>query len=321
MTTTVTGPALVSGELVIPLWRTISLVGRVDPITSATPDVDLTNLDDRRTVSRRHARLTCKDTRFLLRDLGSTNGTSVNGEKLEPQVDRELEDGDVVRLGRVELFYTTTAGWPEDIVAEWDSGTLQMTVAESARAASGGSPLLEHERVLATVMFTDIASSTHRLATVGDSAYRELLFAHRQIIRDLLARFHGRELQTTGDGFLALFESPARSVRCACAIVDEVRSLGIEVRVGLHSGELDLNGDEVNGIAVHIASRVSSKASGGEVMVSATVRDLVVGSELAFVDRGLRGLKGLPGRWRLYSVDVAGGGAAARPTSGQGGDS
>jgi class 3 adenylate cyclase len=320
MTTTVTGPALVSGEMVIPLWRTVSLLGRLDPVTNATPDVDLTDLDDRRTVSRRHARLNCQANKFLLRDLGSTNGTWINGERLAPQVDRELQDGDLVRLGRVELFYTTTAGWPEDIVAEWDSGTLQMTLNESARAESGSaSPLIEHERILATVMFTDITKSTDRLATVGDNAYREILFAHRQIVRDQLARFQGRELQTTGDGFLALFESPARSVRCACAIVDEVRSLGIEVRVGLHSGELDLNGDEVNGIAVHIAARVSGKASGGEVMVSATVRDLVVGSELTFVDRGLRGLKGLPGRWRLYSVDMDRAGAAARPTSGQSG--
>ena len=320
MTTTVTGPALVSGELVIPIWRTVSLVGRIDPVTSATPDVDLTDLDDRRTVSRRHARLNCTANKFLLRDLGSTNGTWVNGERLAPEVDRELQDGDLVRLGRVELFYTTTAGWPEDIVAEWDSGTLQMTVNEAARMASGGaSPLVEDERILATVMFTDIAKSTARLASVGDNAYRELLFAHRQMVRAQLARFQGRELQTTGDGFLALFESPARSVRCACAIVEDVRTLGIEVRVGLHSGELDLNGDEVNGIAVHIAARVSGKAAGGEVMVSATVRDLVVGSELAFVDRGLRGLKGLPGRWRLYSVDLDRGGAAARPAFGQGG--
>jgi class 3 adenylate cyclase len=321
MTTTVTGPALVSGELVIPIWRTVSLIGRVDPVTNGTPDVDLTGLDDRRTVSRRHARVLCKANRFLLRDLGSTNGTWVNGERLAPQVDRELEDGDLVRFGRVELFYTNTAGWPEDVVAEWDTGTLQMTINETARAAAGGaSPLVEHERVLATVMFTDIAKSTDRLASVGDNAYRELLFAHRDIIRTQLARFQGRELQTTGDGFLALFESPARSVRCACAIVDEVGNLGIQVRVGLHSGELDINGDEVNGIAVHIAARVSGKASGGEVMVSATVRDLVVGSDLAFVDRGLRGLKGLPGRWRLYSVDMSSG-AAARPTFGQGGDS
>ena len=319
MTTTVTGPALVSGELVIPIWRTVSLVGRVDPVTSATPDVDLTELDKRRTVSRRHARLNSKANQFVLRDLDSTNGTWVNGERLAPQTDRELQDGDLVRFGRVELFYTTTAGWPEDIVAEWDSGTLQMTINETARVASGSaSPLVEHERVLATIMFTDIAKSTDRLASVGDNAYRELLFAHRQIIRDQLARFQGRELQTTGDGFLALFESPARSVRCACAIVDEVSSLGIQVRVGLHSGELDINGDEVNGIAVHIAARVSGKANGGEVMVSATVRDLVVGSELAFIDRGLRGLKGLPGRWRLYSVDLERVGAGGPPTASQG---
>jgi class 3 adenylate cyclase/alpha-beta hydrolase superfamily lysophospholipase len=158
------------------------------------------------------------------------------------------------------------------------------------------------ERVLATVMFTDIVGSTQRAAELGDSRWRELLARHNDLVRRQLARHHGREVKTIGDGFLATFDGPARGVRCATEIAREVNRLGIEIRAGLHTGECELVGDDVGGMAVHIGARVSSLAGPGEVLVSGTVKDLVFGSELEFADRGEHELKGVPGSWRLYAA-------------------
>jgi len=159
------------------------------------------------------------------------------------------------------------------------------------------------ERVLATVLFTDIVGSTDRAAEVGDRAWRELLGRHNSLARDRLDRFRGREIKTIGDGFLATFDGPARAVRCAQEIVDAVNELGLEVRCGLHTGECEfLNGD-VGGIAVHIGARVCDLAGAREVLVSSTVKDLVVGSELGFEDRGTQQLRGVPGEWRLYALN------------------
>jgi class 3 adenylate cyclase len=158
------------------------------------------------------------------------------------------------------------------------------------------------DRVLATVLFTDIVDSTRRAAQMGDRDWHALLDAHDVIVRSQLARFRGREVNTSGDGFLAMFDGPQRAIRCAMAIRDAVKALGIEVRAGLHTGECELRGDDIGGIAVHIGARVSVLAGPNEVLVSSTLRDLVIGSGLAFEDRGAHQLKGVPGEWRIFAV-------------------
>lgn len=168
---------------------------------------------------------------------------------------------------------------------------------------TGAEPVREPDRVLATVLFTDIVGSTERAAALGDRRWRELLDDHHGVVRTQLARFSGREVKTTGDGFLATFDGPARAIRSACAIRDAVAPLGIEVRAGLHTGEVELIGEDVGGIAVHIGQRVSAAAHAGEVLVSRTVKDLVAGSDLSFSDRGEHELKGVPGAWQLFAVD------------------
>jgi len=160
----------------------------------------------------------------------------------------------------------------------------------------------ELHRVLATVLFTDIVDSTKRAAALGDARWKQLLQAHDELVRAQLDRFRGVEVKTTGDGFLATFDGPARAVGCAETITQTVRSLGIEVRAGCHTGEIEQVGDDVAGLAVHIGARVAALAGAGEVLVSGTVKDLVVGSGLSFEDRGSFELKGVPDRWHLYAV-------------------
>jgi class 3 adenylate cyclase len=160
----------------------------------------------------------------------------------------------------------------------------------------------EPDRVLATVLFTDIVGSTEKLTELGDARWRELVGEHHARVRRELSRFRGRELDTAGDGFFASFDGPARAIRCACAIGNAVRDLGIDIRAGLHTGECEVIDGKVGGIAVVIGARVAGNASPGEVLVSSTVKDLVAGSGLAFEDRGTRELKGIPGEWRLYAV-------------------
>jgi class 3 adenylate cyclase len=158
------------------------------------------------------------------------------------------------------------------------------------------------DRVLATILFTDIVGSTERLAELGDAAWRELLARHHQAVRAQLARFDGREVDTAGDGFLAAFETPARAVRCAVSIRDQVKEIGLSVRCGLHTGECEQVGDKLVGIAVHIGARIAAQAAADEVLVSSTVRDLVAGAGISFVERGSAMLKGLPGEWLLFAV-------------------
>jgi class 3 adenylate cyclase len=159
------------------------------------------------------------------------------------------------------------------------------------------------DRVLATVMFTDIVDSTSRAAELGDARWREVLEAHNKAVRGELTRWRGREVKATGDGFLATFDGPARAIRSARAIGEAVGRLGVEIRAGLHTGEIEVMGDDVGGMAVHIGARVGALASAGEVLVSSTVKDLVVGSGLEFADRGEHELKGVPGEWRLFALD------------------
>jgi class 3 adenylate cyclase len=161
----------------------------------------------------------------------------------------------------------------------------------------------EPERILATVLFTDIVGSTAKAAELGDRGWRELLAAHHLRIRRELGRFRGREIDTAGDGFFATFDGPARAIRCACSVTESVRELGVEVRAGLHTGECELVDGKVGGIAVHIGARVAAKARPSEVLVSGTVKDLVAGSGIEFAERGTAELKGVPGEWSLYAVE------------------
>ncbi len=161
---------------------------------------------------------------------------------------------------------------------------------------------IEPDRVLATVVFTDIVGSTARAAELGDASWRELLERHHELVRGSLIRYRGREMDTAGDGFFATFDGPARAVRCAGSIADAVRDLGIEIRAGVHTGEVETIDDKIGGIAVAIGARVGALAGPSEVLVSQTVKDLTAGSGLAFEDRGEHELKGVPDRWRLYAV-------------------
>jgi len=160
----------------------------------------------------------------------------------------------------------------------------------------------EVERILATILLTDIVGSTDRAAEVGDHKWRELLNRHDSLVERVLGRFRGRLVDKTGDGILAVFDGPARGVRCATTIAESVRGIGLEVRAGLHTGEVEVRGDRLAGIAVHIASRVSSLAGPGEVLVSSTVKDLVAGSGIRFADHGTHALKGVPGEWHLFAA-------------------
>ena len=173
---------------------------------------------------------------------------------------------------------------------------------EVAQFLTGEQPEVADDRVLATVLFTDIVDSTRRAAEMGDRDWHALLDAHDAVVRSQLARFRGREVNTSGDGFLAMFDGPQRAIRCAMAIRDAVQALGIEVRAGLHTGECEARGDDIGGIAVHIGARVSALAGPNDVLVSSTLRDLVIGSGLEFEERGAHQLKGVPGEWHLFAV-------------------
>ena len=182
------------------------------------------------------------------------------------------------------------------------AGDLEAMLGPVQEFLTGSRVLPEPERVLATVLFTDIVGATALAERLGDAAWRDLLQRHHEVVRRELTHFRGHEIDTAGDGFFASFEGPARGVRCALAIRDNLRTLGLEIRAGLHTGECERTGDKLAGIAVHIGARVAGLAEGGEVLVSRTVRDLVAGSGLAFVDRGFHELKGVSDRWQLYTA-------------------
>jgi pimeloyl-ACP methyl ester carboxylesterase len=182
------------------------------------------------------------------------------------------------------------------------AGDSEAVLGEIEEFLTGARSPPDPDRVLATVMFTDIVGSTERAAELGDARWRELLAEHQAAVRGELTRFRGREVKTLGDGCLATFDGPARAIRCGHAVAAAARSLGLEVRVGLHSGEVELMGEDVGGIAVHIAARVGALAGAGEVLVSSTVKDLVAGSGIRFVDRGAKQLKGIADEWRLFAA-------------------
>ena len=181
---------------------------------------------------------------------------------------------------------------------------MEELLAEITEFVTGHRPAAEPDRRLGTVLFTDIVGSTERAAAEGDQRWRALLEQHHSTVRAVLEQHRGREIKSTGDGFLALFDGPTRAVECAREAMRSLRSLGLEIRAGVHTGECELIGDDIGGIAVHIASRVASLAAANEVLVSRTVKDLSVGSNLSFEDRGAFDLKGVPDPWQLYAVGV-----------------
>lgn len=302
----------------MPLWRAVNTVGRYDRVANVTPDLDLAALDQNRSVSRRHAEISYGRNQAVLRDTGSTNGTRVNGRRLEPrEEDVTLSDGDVLTVGDVRLQYAASADWPQGLTPEWEvmEPDAWETVAMPGGAMTGpqAAPAAiptdtvrvappVSGRVLATVVFTDIEDSTKRAAALGDRRWRELLDQHHEIMRSELEHSGGREVKTLGDGFLMTFDSPGVALHCISSMRERMRGIDLEIRAGVHTGECEVMGNDIGGIAVHIASRVSGKAVGGETLVSSTVKDLVAGSEMQFADRGVKTLKGVPGTWRLYSL-------------------
>ena len=162
----------------------------------------------------------------------------------------------------------------------------------------------EFDRVLATIMFTDVVGSTERAAEMGDRVWKQLLERHHQVVRAMLGRYRGAEIDTAGDGFFATFDGPGRAVRCAQAIIAAMQPLGVELRAGVHTGEVERIGGKLGGLAVHVGARVGSVAGASEVVVSSTVRDLVVGSGMAFDDLGWHHLKGVPEQWHLYRAQI-----------------
>jgi class 3 adenylate cyclase len=194
--------------------------------------------------------------------------------------------------------YVELAG--QDHLPWW--GDAEAVLEEVQEFLTGSRPTTAPDRVLATVLFTDIVDSTARASALGDRAWRELLDAHDTTVRTHLARHRGREVKATGDGFLATFDGPARAIRCATELTTALGADGVEIRAGLHTGEVEVRGDDVGGIAVHVAARVQAEARAGEVLVSRTVTDLVAGSGIRFVDRGSHDLKGV-GAWHLYAAE------------------
>jgi len=217
-----------------------------------------------------------RDDRMVSIELGRYLADHIPGAKLV-----ELEGDD-------HLFFTG------------DSDTI---LDETQEFLTGARSMPSPERVLSTVLFTDVVGSTERAVDLGDERWRELLRSHDARVRTQLERFQGREVNTTGDGFLATFDGPARAIRCAVAIRDAVEALGLDVRAGVHTGEVEMRDADISGIAVHLAARVAAAAGAGEVLVSRTVVDLVAGSGLTFTDRGEHALKGVPGEWRLFAVE------------------
>jgi class 3 adenylate cyclase len=200
-----------------------------------------------------------------------------------------IPDAKYVEVPGRNLYHMVEPGW-------------RASFQEIAEFLTGHQAEVADDRVLATVLFTDIVDSTRRAAEIGDRDWHAFLDAHDAVVRSQLSRFRGREVNTSGDGFLAMFDGPQRAIRCAMSIRDAVAALGIQVRAGLHTGECEVRGDDIGGIGVHIGARVSALAGPNDVLVSSTLRDLVIGSGLEFEDRGSYELKGVPGEWRLFAL-------------------
>jgi class 3 adenylate cyclase len=218
------------------------------------------------------------------------------GRQWRAMLDHYLSEMACARLLEVPGSVDPTLGDPEAFVSGVESAIASVQHEEAVL-----------DRMLATVLFTDVVGSTQKAAELGDARWRDLLERQNVAVRAMLARYRGQEVKTMGDGFLATFDGPARAVKCAQGICEAVKPLGLEVRAGCHTGEIELMGADIGGIAVHIGARVGALAGPSEVLVSSTVKDLVPGSGLVFEDRGEHELKGVPGSWRLYAVEPAAG--------------
>jgi class 3 adenylate cyclase len=258
------------------------------------------------------ANLVRMNLRIDVRDVLSTiQAPTLVTHRMLPEGDRERtpllpNDPDASRYVADRIPGARFVALSRGDLAPWtgDIGDAVTTVRDFLVAAwdAGAWDPREPDRVLATLLFTDIVGSTERAMEVGDARWRELLQQHHAVVRRELVRFRGRELDTAGDGFFASFDGPARAVRCACAITEGVRKLGLDIRAGLHTGECELIDSKVGGVAVHVGARVAATAAPGEVRVSRTVKDLVAGSGLEFDDRGRHELKGIPGEWEIFAV-------------------
>ena len=244
--------------------------------------------------------------RTMLRTSGVTDVRHILGVIRAPTLVLHRQDDRPVpiALGRYIADHITGARFVALRGADhfFGTGDTEPILGEVEEFVTGVRHGVEADRVLATVMFTDIVGSTARAAELGDRRWRDVLDAYHALVRQHVARFRGREIDTAGDGFLAAFDGPARAARCAWEVTRAVRRLGLEVRAGLHTGECELLGNKLTGIAVHTGARVAALAGPGEVLASSTVKDLVAGSGIAFEDRGARALAGGPGEWRLYAV-------------------
>ena len=213
---------------------------------------------------------------------------------------RDVYDARIARLGEE---WGSTA-WLERRLKWLAPSRVHDAAFRATEFVTGERPVMDSDRVLATVLFTDIVDSTRRAVQLGDRGWRDALDLHHAMIRRELERHRGREVDAAGDGFLAVFDGPARAIRCASAAIDGARAAGLEIRAGLHIGEVEVAGRAVRGVAVHIGARIAALASPGEVLVSSTVKDLVAGSGITFDDRGTHALKGVPGEWRVYAARV-----------------
>jgi class 3 adenylate cyclase len=245
------------------------------------PTSDISLVADLR-VSRQQATIRYDNEQWVIFDHESANGTYVNGRRIS---EHPLRDGDRIRLGKSTFIFVPIAD-PNATITDHD-----LT-----------SPTSRSKRSLATVMFTDIVGSTNQLSQVGDSEWRIVLEQHDAIINLEVERFQGVKIQSTGDGALLTFDAPIRAIQCAAAICTAVRPIGIEIRAGIHTGEVELRERDIAGIAVHVASRVAARAGPNEILVSRTVVDLAIGTGFQFDDRGEHELKGVPGTWRLFAV-------------------
>jgi class 3 adenylate cyclase len=254
----------------------------------------------------RAARLSCPPHDHVWRNRSAldTDLRATLGSVQAPTLVVNRRDAQVAAQSRYLADHIDGAQWVEldgrDSLA-WvgDAGAVLNAIEEFL---TGGLNVPDLDRVLATVLFTDLVSSTPQVAQLGDRRWRNLIATHDALVRTELDRFRGREVRFDGDGVLATFDGPGRAIRCACAIREALGALGLEVRAGLHTGEIEQRGDDIAGIAVHIGKRVSSHAAPGEVLVSRTVADLVAGSDIELRDQGEHELKGVAGTWRLYSV-------------------
>jgi class 3 adenylate cyclase len=295
-------PDVIDGicEVIESSWGTVEFAALTDPGKANDPEFAKTLARMRRAASTPHT--ASAQFRYLLESLDVRPFLPL---VKAPTLVLQATESAFVRLEQAKhlVDHLPTATLVEmpggDMTVPWAPNGLP----EITEFLTGEPPEIEVDRVLTTVLFTDIVGSTQRAAQDGDHRWKQILEAHHQAVRAELRRHRGIEIDTAGDGFFATFDGPARAIRCACAIRDSVRAAGVEIRAGLHTGEVEVFGDRYSGLGVHIGARVGAQAGAGEVLVSRTVVDLVVGSGISFTERGEEELKGVPGRWKLFSVD------------------